>query len=50
MVVERSRNAISTPLNERFDQKNFSLPLYSFCLLANPNPHGKTYKAAQTQA
>jgi hypothetical protein len=50
MVVERSRNAISTPLNERFEQKDFSLPLLSFCLLAIPTLHGKTYKAAQTLA
>jgi hypothetical protein len=50
MVVERSRNAISTPLNERFDQKDFSLPLLSICLMAIPYSHGKTYKAAQTLA
>ena len=33
LVVERSRNAISTPLNEHFEQKDFSLPLLSFCHL-----------------
>jgi hypothetical protein len=42
MVVERSRNAISTPLNDRFEQKDFSLPLLSFCRLALSIPLGKT--------
>jgi hypothetical protein len=34
----------------RRPQKDFSLPLYSFCLLASSTSHGKTYKAAQTLA
>jgi hypothetical protein len=50
MVVERGRNAISTPLNERFNQKDFPFPLYTFCLTTKPISHGKTYKAAQTHA
>jgi hypothetical protein len=52
------QNASSDPINRNQGafqrtnqpQKNFSLPLYTFCLLAIPISHGKTYKAAQTLA
>ena len=42
-------NADPSLRSGRRPQIDLPLPLYTFCLLARPNSHGKTYKAGQTQ-